>query len=318
MAAVAAMSLIVAACTTGSDDRAGEESPGEGADPAIAGTRQVTIIADEYQFTNAPSELEAGVIDLVFENIGTVEHEIALVEIGETEIEQVGADLAVTLEGGPFPSYLQNLAIPLVADGGETLRTTTLVAEGNYALICTLTGSPPETASTGTLLDGVGSEEVGQPHYMLGMVQALTVVGGDESLALPETGSTITARDYTFDVDVSAGRQTVAFANEGPDQVHHGVIFAFKEGVDEAAAEGILDVFLSSAESEETPPPPELDLEATEEFGDFGIFSTGLGATYEVEFESGRTYAVVCFIQDRSGGPPHALSNDMQEVFTVQ
>lgn len=59
------------------------------------------------------------------------------------------------------------------------------------------------------------------------------------------------AQDYEFRVDVSAGRQTLTFTNEGPDQ-------------------------------------------------------------------SGRTYAVVCFIKDRSGGPPPVIANDMKEIFTVE
>ncbi len=260
-------------------------------------------------------------VDLTFANRGQVEHELALVEIGDTPIDQVGDDLAPTLEGGPFPPYLENLAIPLTASAGETLQTTTLLAEGKYALICTFTGvAPEEGATTTSLVEGIGGEEEeqeGPPHYALGMIRPLTITAGEPGAAFPESESRVTARDYDFDVNVKAGPQTVTFVNEGPGQVHHAVFFPFKQGIDQATAEQALDTFLAS-EEEEAPPPPEFDFgEGEENITDFGLFSTGLGATYDVEFESGRTYAVVCFIQDRSGGPPHVIAHDMKEIFTV-
>ena len=330
LAVVAALALVATACGTDDvDDDAADtttteeqSSPTTSTDEGGEGTA-VSIVADDYVFSEAPEELAAGLVDFTFENTGQVEHELALVEIGDTPIDQVGEDLAPTLEGGPFPDYVENLAIPLVADGGETVDSSVLLAEGNYALICTFTGvAPEEGESTTTAVEGVDGEEgeeeeEGPPHYELGMVRPLTVTAGEADATLPEAESTVTARDYSFDVNVSAGQQTVNFTNEGPDQVHHAVFFPFNEGVDEAAAETALDTFLAS-EDEQTPPPPEIDLEGLESTPEFGLFSAGLGASYDAEFESGRTYAVVCFIQDRAGGPPHAIANDMKQVFTVE
>ena len=291
VASAAVVALVATSCGNGSEDDAA----------------QVTIVAEDYRFTQAPAEVEAGLLDITFENTGQANHELALVEIGDTPIDQVGEDFAPALELEAFPDYARNLAIPLFAERGETLQTSMLIAEGNYALICTLTDAAPE-----------GDTE-GSPHYELGMIQPLSVTAGEDDATLPESESSVTARDYTFDVDVSAGRQTVNFINEGPDELHHAVFLPFNEGVDEAAAEAALDAYLTSAsEGERSPPPPELDLEGSENVSNFGLFSTGLGATYDAEFESGRTYAVICFIQDRSGGPPHAIANDMKQVFTVE
>ncbi len=47
------------------------------------------------------------------------------------------------------------------------------------------------------------------------------------------------------------------------------------------------------------------------------MYSGGLAGTFEANFVSGRTYAVVCFIADRAGGPPHVIAHDMKQVFTV-
>lgn len=147
------------------------------------------------------------------------------------------------------------------------------------------------------------------------MVQALSVTGGGEG-ELPEADGSIVAKDYGFEVDVQAGEQTVTFVNEGPDQVHHAVFFPFAEGVDEATAATVLGTFLASEGN--GPPPPELDFAAGEGLTDAGIFSAGLGQTVTTSFESGRTYAVVCFLQDREGGPPHVVAHDMKEIFTVE
>ena len=292
LAVAAVVALVASACGDDSEDAAAH----------------VTIVAEDHRFTQAPAEVEAGLLDVTFENTGQADHELALVEIGDTPIDQVGEDFAPALElAGAFPDYARNLAIPLLAEGGETVRTSMLIAEGNYALICTLTEAAPE-----------GDAE-GSPHYELGMIQPLTVTAGDEDATLPESESSVTARDHSFDVDVSAGRQTVNFINEGPDELHHAVFLPFHEGVDEAAAEAALDAYLTSAsEGARSPPPPELDLEGSENVSNFGLFSAGLGASYEADFRSGRTYAVVCFIQDRAGGPPHVIANDMKQIFTVE
>jgi hypothetical protein len=40
-------------------------------------------------------------------------------------------------------------------------------------------------------------------------------------------------------------------------------------------------------------------------------------STFTAQLESGNTYAVVCFIQDLPGGPPHAFGHNMFKVFAV-
>lgn len=318
LALVAVISLVAAGCGGGDDEAGGTTTTDRTSTTAAEGeATQLSVVAEDFSFSGVPEELEAGVFDVTFENTGEVEHELAFLEIGDTPLDEVGPALAPTLEGGPFPDFLQNLAIPVTAGPGETVETTALLAEGDYALICTFTGAPPEAGATTTTGVGGGEEEENQgpPHYERGMIQPLTVTAGAAEAALPERGSTVTASDYTFDVDVTAGPQTVTFTNAGPEQVHHGVVFAFNEGVDETAAEEALQTFVSS-EDETTPPPPEIDLQA--ETPEFGVFSDGLGATYQADFESGRTYAVVCFIQDRAGGAPHVVAHDMATIFTVE
>ena len=295
-----------------------EASETEGSEGGAGEALEVTAV--DYEFQGAPDEVQAGLVELTFTNDGAVAHEFAVAELGDTDIEAFVTEFSPALEGGPFPEYVQNVAVPATVEAGGSVETSFLLAEGEYALFCTLDGKAPEAGETTTTAAPDGpppEEESGPAHHTIGMIQPLSVTAGDAG-ELPEADGSIVARDYDFEVDVQAGEQTVTFVNEGPDQVHHAVLFPFAEGVDEAQAESVLEAFLSSTD-EEAPPPPELDFAAAEgKLNDTGIFSAGLGQTITENFESGRTYAAVCFIQDRSGGPPHVVAHGMKEVFTVE
>ena len=47
------------------------------------------------------------------------------------------------------------------------------------------------------------------------------------------------------------------------------------------------------------------------------VFGPGSSGTFEAPFEEGHTYAVMCFIQDREGGMPHAIQHQMYDVVVV-
>jgi uncharacterized cupredoxin-like copper-binding protein len=338
--AVAALSILVllAAGCGDDDDGAGdttttaaaeddESTTTTAAGDAAGDVQSVAVSAVDYEFEGAPEEITAGVVRLTFENNGEVDHEFALVEIGDAQLEEFITDFPAVLEGGPFPEYVDNVAAPISLPPGESGEVVFTVNEGEYALVCTLDGSAEVEPSESTVTsaeeggaEGEGGEEegpTGPPHFELGMVQTLTVTTGADDAPLPEADGTITARDYSFDVAVEAGDSTINYTNEGPLQVHFASISVFPEGTDAAAAEESFQTLLQLEEDQ--PPPP--DAVFPEDVGFSGIFSAGLGATFQLfegEFESGRTYAVACFIQDRAGGPPHAIGAQMYEVFTVE
>lgn len=323
---LAALALVAAGC--GDDDDGGgatgtsttaEDAPGTTA--AEGEAQAVTIVGTDYEFTEAPDELSAGVVDLSFENEGEVRHEVALVEIGDTSLEQLLEDFPPVLEGGPLPAYAENVAAPIDIAGGESADVTFTVAEGTYALICALDGDAEAAATSTTAESGIGEGEAeepsGPPHFARGMAQTLTVGPGDPDAELPEADGTITAVDHGFETDIEAGDSTVTFLNTGPDEIHFASVSVFPEGTDVAAAEEAFKALLQSGE--DAPPPEGVPL--PEDVGFSGVFSAGLGSNFELaegrQFESGRTYLLACFIQDRSGGPPHAVAYDMYEAFTV-
>jgi plastocyanin len=297
---------VVALAASGCGDGGGEPTPaGDGGQgQASSGEAQeVAVVGADYEFTDAPAELEGGVIDLSFENQGTVAHEVALAGIGDTPVDQFIQDFGPVLEGGPFPDYLDQVAVPIEVEGGASGESTFTVTQGSYVMFCALTG--------------VAEGDKKAPHYELGMIQELTVSGGDAEPQLPEADGAVTATDYAFEADLEAGDNSVNFVNEGPDQVHFASVSLYPEGTDAAAAEQAFKKLLAA---EGGGPPPE-GVPRPEDVGFTGIFSDGLGSSFQLfegEFESGRTYLFACFISDRAGGAPHAIAYNMYEAVTIE
>jgi plastocyanin len=296
---------VMALGASGCSDGGGTSTPaGDGGEAQAGGeAQQVGIVGADYEFTDAPAQLEGGVIDLTFENQGAVAHEVALAGIGDTPVDQFVQDFGPVLEGGPFPDYLDQVAVPIEVEGGASGQATFTVTPGRYVMFCALTG--------------VAKGDKKAPHYELGMIQELTVSGGDAEPQLPEADGTVTATDYAFEADLEAGDSSVNFVNEGPDEVHFASVSLYPEGTDAAAAE---EAFKTQLEAEGGGPPPE-GVPQPEDVGFTGIFSDGLGSRFQLfegEFESGRTYLFACFISDRAGGAPHAIAYNMYEAVTIE
>lgn len=311
LAALSVLALMAAGC--GSDDDDDDTTDTTEADAGGGGGEDsgqaVEIGAIDYGFEGVPDDLKAGVVDLTFKNTGKVDHEIAFSEAGDTSLEQFLEDFPPVLEGGPFPDYAEHIAVPTEAGAGETSEVTFTLAEGTYVMFCTFTGDGDAPAPA------EGEEPAdGEPHYARGMAQLVTV-GAGEAGELPEADGTITAKDYSFEPDVEAGDTTINFVNDGPKEVHFAGVQVFPEGTDAAAAEAAFAAMVASEDGEPPAGTPE-----PEDVAFSGIFSAGLGSQFTVEggFEAGRTYAVFCFIQDRAGGPPHAIGQKMYKIFTVE
>lgn len=114
----------------------------------------------------------------------------------------------------------------------------------------------------------------------------------------------MTATDYTFAVsDLKAEPNQIEFANAGK-QLHHLMAFPHRKG---ATLDEVKKVF---AEDGEGSGPLPLDFAgatrtATLESGDMQIV--------ELDLKRGK-YALVCFISDRKGGPPHAVKSMIVEA----
>lgn len=285
--------ILAAACGDDEDTTAGEATTTTAATADTSAPEEsgdgitVTVTADGIE---VPAELPAGAVEVTVE--GDVE-EVDFTRVTEGTTEEAFAEgIASLINGGPAPEFLLANSGAVVTDE----PTTILLEPGSYIVW------------TESSVD----DDDGEEPVVLTTPATVTGEGGAE---LPEAQNTITAHEYGFDVEVSAG-DGFNFLNEGPDQLHHAIVFNFGQ-LDPAVVEENLPAFLQS--EDDTPPPPafaELDFDNLEG-GNSAVFSPGLGGTAVGTFESGSTYAAVCFIADLQGGPPHAIAYNMFEVFAV-
>ncbi len=192
------------------------------------------------------------------------------------------------------------------AGSGEPVGTLTAVAAEDEPEVEEPLAEEPEEEQE------EGGEE---PSSVAIQTQALTVTAGADAAELPEADGEIVATDYEFDVTFD-GAGTINFRNDGPQQFHHAVVMDFGTN-DPAAVEEAFPAILAS-EGEGTPEPDTGDVDLSEvdfEFAGSGVFGPdGAAGTFEADITEGNTYVVVCFIQDRTGGPPPAVAYDMWVV----
>ena len=318
LAIALSLGLVLGACGDDATPDAADDDTGQSSEDGGGGAFTVTVTADSIE---APEEVTGGVVEVTLESDappGESELNFTKVPSGTGEADFRTA-IASATSGGPIPPIVE-------ATGGILNGTQSLeLPEGNYFIWTDKIepegegeegGEEPGSAPEGEA--GGEGEEGGedQPNPDAFLVHALTVTPGDGEL--PETGSTVTARDYTFDIDVKAGDEQFTFRNEGPDQLHHVVFMNFGDVPVEDVEEN-LPAFLES-EGEGEPPAAFKDLNMEEVFsaGGSAVFTPGLGGTNRAAFESGNTYAAVCFIGDRAGGPPHVFAHGMRVVFEVE
>jgi hypothetical protein len=135
------------------------------------------------------------------------------------------------------------------------------------------------------------------------------VTGEATRAQLPTTAAQITAKelapdDYQFEASgFKAGTNQITFTNGG-GQLHHVVIARLTEGA-------TLDQAHEFFTTEDFKGPPPVDFDASEITA---VLDAGGKEVDTVELQSG-SYALLCFINDRSGGPPHVVKAKMiQEV----
>lgn len=297
---VLVLALALAACdddsesSDSSDPTSGESGSGSdsGSDSGMPAEITVTVEPDSL---NVPDEIPSGAVTINIEGSAAVPNEtevdFSTVTEGTTEEEFTEA-ISITVQGGPVPDFAEANAGAIT---GEPADTITLEPGDHFVWTEVFDESAPDAPPTV-------------------LVAATTVTEGDGA-ELPETDGEFVASDFTFDVDAPAGTQ-YTFTNDGPDELHHAVLFDM-ENLDPAVVEENLPALFAA---DEGTPPPEPFADIPEEnygLGASGVFSPGLSGTFDADIQSGKTYVVACFISDRAGGPPHAIAHDMYEVFQV-
>ena len=346
LAIALSLGLVLSACGDDSSPSATDNDSTESGDNAARGGFTVTVSADAVE---VPDEVIGGVVEVTLESdLEETEASFTKVAAGTTE-DQFKQAVSTFIAGGPLPGFVE-ATVGVLSHDGDGGKSTMILPEGDYIAwaipeqpeeeggegedeapddaTTTTAGAAGETARGQEGPEGEGGppgtgegEEGGAPSGPppQAVKTATFKVTAGEAGDLPRAdGNEIIARDYTFDVKVKDGAEEFVFRNEGPDQLHHVVLFNFGK-TEPSVVEENLPAFFEGGEN--APPPPafkDVDFENLDA-GASAVVSPGLGATSTATgLESGNTYAAVCFITDRAGGPPHAIGKGMRTVFTVE
>ena len=225
----------------------------------------------------SPDSVEPGAIEIRFSNDGERSHSLQIVQLGDGHTAEE------------------------VAEAGASW------GEGGAAL--------PEWIR---FLGGIGSTKPGGSGIAVvdlpaGDYAAFDIEGnafseftveGDEGESLEEVSATVEAVEYEFTATaLEAGSQRVLFENNG-EEPHHLVAAPMKPGKTQADLEEALRA--------EDAPAPFVESKGL----DTAILSGGERTVVDLRLESG-DYALMCFIPDRAGGPPH-IAKGMATIVPVE
>ena len=276
--ATIAFSLItLAAC-------GGEKSPAAGATATVA-PPVITITAKDYAY-DAPDTVVGGVVNITLVNQGPELHHVQLVHLADG---RKAADLEAAMKalkpGEPLPAWAHDIAGPNVPPPGGTSSVIQDLAPGEYAIICAIP-SP----------DGV-------PHFMKGMIRALTVLPPTGAVAaLPAADVNVRMLEYAWEITpaLSAGKHLLRVENAGEQS--HEIFFA-------SLNPGKTAMDLATWAEKPVGPPPGAPVGGT------SAMAKGSVVFIPVDLAPGE-YGIYCFIPDAKDGKPH-LAHGMMRQITV-
>jgi uncharacterized cupredoxin-like copper-binding protein len=242
--------------------------------------------AKHFTFAGLPSSVKAGRVDLTLKNTGKQPHDLQLLKFdGDHTLEEFLP--SVEEDGAPIPPWAHAEGGVSTAAPGKSLTASLNLPPGKYAYFCT---------------EGEGDEA----HAKLGMTGELSVTGKASTKALPDADASVGAHEYGFDVKgLKAGSQTVKFTNTGKE-LHHFFMAKIAAGKTFADAKAS---FLAPPEQQQQGPPP-LDFDTAT---GVEVHDPGTSEVATINLKAG-DYVMLCFINDRSGGPPHFTKGMLQEV----
>jgi hypothetical protein len=286
LALLAAPALLLAACGGGDDGGTRATTPPQPAKVTVTATasgKQVTF--------DLPAQLKQGATQLELVNNTKEPAELQIVQLdgGHTLAEFYPA--IETEEPAPIPTWLHAFGGVGETSPGQTRSVVVDLKAGRYAWF---SGTAPE-------------REGATPQYKRGGEGSFEVTGDASGAQLPATQAQITAKelaptDYRFEASgFKAGTNQITFTNSGA-QLHHVLLAKLNKG---AALDQVVQ-FLSTQKGQ-----PPVDFDASEITA---VLDAGGKQVETVELQSG-SYALLCFLSDRAGSPPHVIKAKMiQEV----
>ena len=283
-----APALLLAGCG-GGDDGGGTQAttPPQPAKVTVTATAS----GDQVSF-DLPAQIKPGATELSLVNNTKEQVEFQLVQLdeGHTMAEFYPA---IQEDGAPIPTWLHAMGGVGEASPGERRTVVVDLKAGSYAWFSNTT---PE-------------QEGAEPLYKRGGEGSLEVTGDPSGAPLPATGAQITAKevsptDYRFEASgLKAGTNQITFTNGG-GELHHVVIARLNDGA-------TIDQAQEFFTTQDFKGPPPIDFDASEVTA---VLDSSGKEVDTVELKSG-SYALLCFLSDRAGSPPHVIKAKMiQEV----
>jgi hypothetical protein len=238
----------------------------------------------------APTSVPAGTAQIEFRNNGKVDHEAQLIRVDGNHSQQ---EVLTVLgrEGGPIPSWLHGGGGVAPIKPGQTLNVVQRLQPGTYYVLD---------------LEGPDQPENAPPNATKGAAATIQVRDdGGSTAALPRTEARVTAVEYGFrPTGLHTGLNRVEFDNAGREP-HHLIALPINQG------RTINDV-RRALQSEGPPqgPPPVDEENAT----GTAVLDGGTKQVALLNIAKPGKYALVCFISDRAGGPPHVAKGMVNEA----
>ena len=222
-----------------------------------------------------------------FQNDGKAEHEAQLIRVeGDHSQKEMLKALEDTSTGKPIPDWFRAGGGPGPIKPGSSTSVDVELKPGTYYAL--------DTGSA----EGEGE---GKPFYAQGALVRFEVSGDAAGGKLPAAQATVSAQEYSFDAQgLKAGPNTIAFDNVGAEP-HHMIAAPMAPG---ATLADVKEFF----RTEKGRPPLNF-----EEVVGTSVIDGGTVENVELELKSGK-YALLCFISDRAGGPPHVAKGMISEA----
>jgi len=274
----------VAAC--GDDDDKGADTPAEPAKTTAAPTPAAFAIdatADgKKKAMTFPASVKAGLVTLTLTNSDKKPRSAQVVRIDDAHSVDDVLKIVKSEDNAKIPTWMYGGGGVSTTAPGASRSATQVLAPGKYVIWDDEEGSADEAKGEFTVTGAAGTAE------------------------LPAVPATVTATEYRFELNgLKAGTNQVRFENTGK-QLHHALFFPINAGKTFAEVKK----FMTTEDSNGKPP---VDFE-----GGVGttVIDGGVAQNTTLDLKAGR-YAVICFLPDREGGPPH-LAKGMITELTVE
>jgi plastocyanin len=239
--------------------------------------------AGKHLRLSVPKSVIAGLVTVKLTNSGKAFHEAQLVRLDPGHTPQDALQV-IAAEGAPTPGWIHAAGGTGPAPPGGERSATQRLRPGNYIVY----DAPFQNEGKG-LKFGLASFKVEGE--------------ADDSGELPKAVAKIEAYEYGFRASgLTVGKNTIEFSNTGRE-AHHVIAVPYGPG---ATLAKVRKAFTSEGGAE-----PPLDFENTSYTA---RIAGGTRQITELALDKPGRYALLCFVSDRKGGPPHVAQGMIAEV----